>query len=196
MYLFQLILGIVLLLNVSIDTIYPPIAQGGSIARMNVTSGIVTFTRHNFLLQSDRSYLQGVALASVGGSFAEMDMYSSVDLTVLGTYVSPECPHESESCLRLYVTQSPPNLPNNLTGNPSYSQLQKTPFLKVYNAPIYHAIVSNVSSNYPLEILLAAGSCTKYGYLQSVLLLCAQEYRQNDNKTTLLVGKSPTLILY
>jgi hypothetical protein len=162
---------------------------------MNVTSGMLSFSEPNRYLRLATNYLQSEAVTSLGGYFEE----SSVYLTVLGTFGPPECPHESQSCVQLYITESAPNIPINTTAvppNDSSTSLQTSSFLKLYNVNIFHATVTNASNDFPLDRLYAEGSCAMHGYWQDIIMLCAQEYRNKDNSTSLLVGMHPASTFY
>lgn len=197
---FQMVLGVILLLNISIDVVYPTISTPAYYSTpQRVKGGVITMdqSKISWLHQFPDSWLQGLALSTFGVTMGHT-LTPTSDLTFLGVFSPPDCPVEAEYCLQLYLTQAPP-YPQNVSGislsqatsDQSHST-QRPPLIRLFETPIYHIYLNKNagSCNFPLE------KCRSYGYSTDGLIMCAMEYQTQGDRTSLAVGEDLPLRIF
>lgn len=197
LYTFQGLLGVILLFNISMDTVFIPIQSTGISTAMQIKGGVLPLNTSYFawLTKVPDSYLKGMALASFGGSY-ERTSFPAAELTLAK---SPDswCPHRPNSCVQMYLSQPPPQVADlpEISLHDSYDKSEPTnlvtPFLKTFDTSIYHIYVSKAANAVPLRLLLADHDCLIFGYRPDVLIMCAKEYKNDDGELSLSVSNSP-----
>ena len=191
----QFTIGVVLLFNISIDTLYVPVSSSSDLfsSRMQIKGGVISLndSRYSWFHQFPDSYIQAAAVATFGVSRgASMDR--KVGLTQLGTFGQPDCALGADACDQLYISQAPPDFIKDLPPvpgqgqTPAGNQVVIFPFLKVFKTPIYHVL--NKASTHPGP--LNKKDCRFYGYPANVLGFCAKEFVDEKGKISLFVGTS------
>jgi hypothetical protein len=189
LYIFQAVLGIVLLLNMSIDTLFVPLSSSGLTSEpMRIKGGVIPLSDPKFTWfpRYSDGFIQARVISTFGATSGHT-IYPSADLLLTGSYTQPHCPAGTDSCLQLYLSQIPPlsgELPvTSFPGqNPSPGT---TTFLKVLQTPIYHVFMSKIPKRYEFQ----REYCRYYGDPRNVLFICAKMYENEEHARSLVVGE-------
>jgi len=181
-YSLQAILAVVLLLNISIDVFYRILPDTTMFKR----GGVIPFNESRFE-SYPKSWMQGLAMTSFGSSSGH-SMSVRADITLTGVYSPNYCPRGADSCLQLYLSQSPPTLttlPRFQLPGYAAGDTRKSAYFKMLNTPIYQITVSKALGTY----YFPPGSCRDYGYTEYSLVMCATDFHGNGNETSILFGE-------
>jgi len=153
---------------------------------MHMRGGVIPFNGSGFELYP-KGLMQGLAMTSFGSSSGHpMSIRAAITLT--GVYSSAYCPTGADSCLQLYLSQSPPalgTLPRFQLPGYAEGDTRKSAYFKMRNTPIYDITVSKALGTYTFP----SRSCRNYGYTEYSLVMCATDFPHNGNRTSLLLGE-------
>ena len=169
---FQPTISVVLILNVTINTVYFPIPN----TTLSGIGGVVPLDQdYLYYQQFPRAVIQATAVGNYVST--QKGFFISAQLTVIGNYPAgdPHCAPGAGGCIRAYLTQAPvlngttlPQLPIPLNTTSPSSIQEELPYVRFWNSPIYEITFSTVNVAAGL-----AGVQGSYGYEGNALMLVA-----------------------
>ena len=170
---FQATISVILMFNVTINTVYFPIPN----TTLSGIGGVIPLDQdYIYYQQFSRTGIQGIALTDYRST--QRGFFISAHHTVIGTYAAgdPHCAPGATGCLRTYLTQAPvlngtiPPIPRTPTSPDSTEE--QLPYVRFWNSPIYDITFSTVGVPSGLQGLQGT-----YGYDDNALILVAVKDR-------------------
>jgi hypothetical protein len=160
----QIAISVVLMFNVTTNTVYYPIPN----TTQSGIGGVVPVSQdYMYYQQCTRTVIQVVALSDYRST--QKGFFIGSQLTVIETYPAgdPHCAPAATSCIRAYLTQAP-TLNGTIPPRPNSIQ-EDLPYVRFLNSPIYDITFSKVILSEPQDV----GLQSTYGSEGNALILAS-----------------------